>query len=127
MMMSARPRLGSISTAWFTHPLSFPMSSRNAVSHMDMFELASLMPGMWPSGPTGGQGPNAGVQEWRRPTSRKSDVAKPAAQQGIPHDIDTAADAEFLCGVALVTFDCLDAEVQPGGDLFVAVTPRHQF
>ena len=51
---------------------------------------------------------------------------QPPDMQCILQEFDSPAEAELAHGVRLVNFDCLVAQVQIRGDLFVAVTLRDE-
>src|SRR2546423_14550810 len=51
---------------------------------------------------------------------------EPTPHQCEAHDVNTTVQVELAHGVGAVRLNGLDADVEPGGDLFVAVAPGDQ-
>lgn len=49
-------------------------------------------------------------------------ILEPILQYCVSNDVDAACDAQFSHGVSLMGLDRLDAQVEPGGDLLIAVS-----
>src|SRR5262245_31034264 len=62
--------------------------------------------------------------DWRLETDLG--ILKPAVDGRVAHDVGAVRQLQFPHGVGLVYFDRLDADVQFGGDVFIAVADSHE-